>query len=126
MSNNPNWKATLQAIINGHNHRHATGHKDVSARTKAARASALFVLFKQLRDLGFQMAPDHLDGNHVKHLFQYWTCDSRIEARCRQCGLAMLPQPHSAAYLQFLASTLRTFAQWIGKQIGRASCRERV
>lgn len=115
MSNNPNWKATLQAIINRHNHRHAKRHKDVAERTKAARASALFVLFRQLRDLGFQLNPEHLDGNHVKHLFWYWTCDSQIEGRCRQYGVPMLPQSHSAAYLQFLASTLRTFAQWIDK-----------
>lgn len=115
MSNNPNWKATLQAIINRHNHRHAKRHKDVAERTKAARASALFVLFRQLRDLGFQLDPEHLDGNHVKHLFWYWTCNSQIEGRCCQHGVPMLPQPHSAAYLQFLVSTLRTFAQWIGK-----------
>jgi integrase len=115
VSNNPNWKGSLQALINEHNHRHAKRHKDVAHRTQAARAAALFVLFKLLRDLGFQLDPAHLDGNHVRHLFWYCTCDPRMADLCRRHNVPMLARPHSAAYLQFLASTLRTFAGWIGK-----------
>lgn len=116
MSNNSNWKRELQDIINAHNHRHATKAKDVSHRTQAARAAALFVAFKLLRALGFQLAPGGLNGSHVKHLFWYWTADKRVAARCKERSVPMLSQPHSAAYLQFLASTLSTFAAWIGKR----------
>lgn len=115
MSNNPNWKGKLQAIIKMHNHRHAKRAKDVSHRTQAARAEALFVLFKLWRKLGFQLDPTHLDGTHVKCMFWYLTCDPRIKTLCDRHGVPMLTQPHSAAYLQFLASTLRTFAGWINK-----------
>jgi integrase len=115
MSNNPDWKSKLQAIIDAHNHRHAKRPKDVSHRTQAARAAALFIMFNQLRVLGFQPDPARLDGNHVKHLFWYWTCDPRIRALCDRHGVPMLAKPHSAAYLQFLASTLNTFAGWINK-----------
>lgn len=115
MSNNPDWKARLQETIDLHNHRHAKRPKDVSHRTQAARASALYVTFKLLRALRFQLDPHNLGGNHVKHLFWYWTCDPRIERLCAQHGVPMLDKPHSAAYLQFLASTLNTFAAWIGK-----------
>ncbi len=115
MSNNPDWKRKLQAIIDAHNHRHAKRPKDVSHRTQAARAAALFVVFNLLRVLGFQPDPARLDGNHVKHLFWYWTCDPRIKALCDRQHAPMLAKPHSAAYLQFLASTLNTFAGWINK-----------
>ncbi|WP_292931425.1 integrase domain-containing protein [Noviherbaspirillum sp.] len=115
MSNNPDWKAKLQAIIDMHNHRHAKRAKDVSHRTQAARAEALFVLFKLWRALGFELDPNKLDGTHVKYMFWYLTCDPRIKALCDRRHVPMLPKPHSAAYLQFLASTLRTFSEWIGK-----------
>jgi integrase len=115
MSNNPDWKSKLQAIIDAYNHRHAKRPKDVSHRTQAARAAALFIIFNLLRMLGFQLDPARLDGNHVKHLFWYWTCDPRIKALCDRHGVPMLAKPHSAAYLQFLASTLNTFAGWINK-----------
>ncbi len=115
MSHNPDWKTRLQAILNEHNHRHAKRHKEVSHRTRDARASAVFMLFSLLRDLDFQPDPPNLDGTHVKYLFWYLTCDPRIADLCRRRGVPMLPKPHSAAYLQFLASTLRTFAGWIGK-----------
>jgi hypothetical protein len=115
MSNNPDWKSKLQATINLHNHRHAKRAKDVSHRTQAARAEALFVLFKLWRALGFQLDPAHLDGNHVKHMFWYLTCDPRVQALCDKHHVPMLPKPHSAAYLQFLASTLNTFAGCINK-----------
>jgi integrase len=115
MSNNPDWKAKLQAIINLHNHRHAKRAKDVSHRTQTARAEALFALFKLWRTLGFQLDPEHLDGTHVKYMFWYLICDPRVKALCDRRHVPMLPKPHSAAYLQFLASTLRTFADWIGK-----------
>ncbi|HEY8102688.1 MAG TPA: integrase domain-containing protein [Burkholderiaceae bacterium] len=115
MSQNADWKSKLQAIIDAHNHRHAKRAKDVSRRTQAARAEALFVIFKLLRSLGFELAPKHLDGNNVKHLFWHWTCDSRIKERCARHHVTMLVKPHSAAYLQFLASTLNTFSGWIGK-----------
>jgi hypothetical protein len=66
-------------------------------RTQAARAAALFIVFNLLRLLGFQPDPARLDGNHVKHLFWYWTCDPRIKALCDRHGVPMLAQPHSAA-----------------------------
>ncbi|HCY61912.1 MAG TPA: hypothetical protein DHV59_03550 [Oxalobacteraceae bacterium] len=115
MSNNSDWKARLQAIIDLHNHRHAKRPKGVSHRTQAARAGALFVTFKLLRALKFQLDPHNLGGNHVRHLLWYWTCDPRIAKLCTQHAVPMLAKPHSAAYLQFLASTLNTYAQWIGK-----------
>jgi integrase len=115
MSNNPDWRSKPQAIIDAHNHRHAKRSKDVSHRTQAARASALFIAFNLLRLLGFQPDPARLDGNHVKHLFWYWTCDPRIKALCDRHRVPVLAKPHSAAYLQFLASTLNTVSGWINK-----------
>lgn len=115
MSNHPDWKSQLQALLDAHNHRHARYAKDVAHRTREARAQALFQTFRLLRALGFQLAPAALNGRHCQHLFWYWTADARIAARCAEQGVAMLPRPYSAAYLQFLASTLATFARWIGK-----------
>lgn len=115
MSNNPNWKASLQAIINRNIHQHREHDMELVQPAKAACASTLFELFKLLRDLGFQLDPKRLDGNHVKHLFWYCTCDPRIEALCRRRGVPMRTEPYSAAYLHFLTSTLCTFSEWIGK-----------
>lgn len=112
---NPNWKTKLQQILDEHNNRHARLPKDVSFRTRDARASALFLVFGQLRELGFQPDPSNLGGTHIENLIWYWTGDQRIAERCGQAGVPMRDEPVSPAYLQFLASTLRTFSAWIGK-----------
>ena len=112
---NPDWKTKLQQILDEHNNRHARLPKDVSFRTRDARASALFLVFGQLRELGFQPDPSNLGGTHIENLIWYWTRDPRIAERCDEAGVPMRDEPVSPAYLQFLTSTLRTFSAWIGK-----------
>lgn len=112
---NPNWRTKLQQILDAHNNRHARLPKDVSFRTRDARASALVLAFEQLRKLGYQPEPVNLGGTHIENLIRYWTCDPRIAEVCAKAGVPMRDEPVSPAYLQFLASTLRTFAVWIGK-----------
>ncbi len=115
MSNNPDWKSKTQKILDANNHRHAKLKKDVSERTREARAAALFVFMNLLRSLGFEADPYNLRGTHIEQAIWYWTCDPRIAARCENEGVPMREEPISAAYLQFLASVLRTFSVWIGK-----------
>lgn len=115
MSKNGNWKGKLQGIIDEHNHRHAKAPRDVGFKTRAIRASALFVIFNCLRLIGYTPDPDKIRGKHVERLVWYWTCDPRIEQWCRDRGVPMLPKAYSPKYLQSLASTLRVFCGWIGK-----------
>ena len=115
MSNNPDWTTKLQRILDQHNHRHARLPKDVSYRTREARAESLRLSLNLLRYLGFEPDPNNLGGTHVENLIWYWTCDPRVAERCNTVGVPMRDEPVSPAYLQFLASTLRTFSIWIGK-----------
>ncbi len=112
---NPDWKTKLQRILDEHNNRHSRLPKDVSFRTRDARASALVLVFEQLRKLGFQPEPSNLGGTHVENLIWYWTVDPRVAERCNEAGVPMRDEPVSPAYLQFLTSTLRTYSAWIGK-----------
>ena len=115
MSNHPDWKGALQAIIDRHNHRHAKRPKDIGFKTGEERARGLFLMFRILRQLGFDLSPQGLGGHHVAHLFWYLTGDPRIEALCRKRGVTMPEKRYAPKYLQSLASTLRTFCGWIGK-----------
>src|SRR5438874_7401349 len=116
MSNNRLWKRKLQDKIDRHNHRHGRKPKGVSNKTMHERASSLFRSFGLLRRLGYQLDPNGLAGRHIQVLVDYWTCNPRIAALCRQHGVAMLERAHSAAYIQQQLSFLRVYATaWIGK-----------
>ncbi len=116
MSNNKNWKAKLQAILDEHNHRHGRRNKGVSHNTQMARANGLFRCFDLLRRLGLDPSPENLRGKHIEKLMQYWTAHPEIAPLCRQKnGVSMLRKPLSAAYIQQQLSFLRVFSTWIGK-----------
>jgi integrase len=102
----PSWKRTLQAILWAHNDRHATKPKAVSAKTQAERAAALFRCFNDLHALKFKIRnPYCLGGRHVRALVADWTAP---QPRTRRATL-------SPATIQAELSSLRTFAEWIGK-----------
>eukprot|EP01034_Spumella_vulgaris_P036451 gene36450-44958_t len=91
---------------------HASRNKVISHRTRDARSQALFRMFRQLRDLGFHVAPDNLGERHVAALMDFWCAQQHFQAAARQ-------QPCSAAYIQQQLSILRVFARWIGKPLLR-------
>lgn len=102
----PSWKRTLQDILWAHNDRHATKPKAVSAKTQAERAAALFRCFNDLRALRFKIRnPCCLGGRHVRALVTDWTAPQPCTRRATL----------SAATIQAELSSLRTFAEWIGK-----------
>lgn len=109
MSNNPKWKSNLQHLINRY----------AAADGKGGRigpiAVALFLIFGQLRRLGFQMDPINIGGRHVMYLVRYWTCDARIGQWCRDRRVEMLAQPYDARYIASLLADLRRFCDWLGK-----------
>jgi|ERR1700674_42729 integrase len=115
MSNNANWKHDLQLIINEHNWQHANRTKNVSHKTSEERAQTLFLVFRQLRALGMEPAPQGLGGTHVENLMWYWTADPRIQASCKEKNVTMPQKPLSPATLQARLSTLRVFCSWIAK-----------
>ncbi|MBY0240261.1 MAG: integrase domain-containing protein [Burkholderiaceae bacterium] len=108
MGKESNWKSQLAEIIGQHNEMHAYRNKVISHRTRDARSQALFRMFRQLRDLGYQVAPANIGERHVAALMQCWTNQQSLTAQARQ-------QPFSAAYIQQQLSILRVFAGWIGK-----------
>jgi len=100
------WKRTLQDILWAHNDRHATKPKAVSAKTQAERAAALFRCFNDLRALRFKIRnPCSLGGRHVRALVADWTAPQPCTRRATL----------SPATIQAELSSLRTFAEWIGK-----------
>ena len=117
MSNNSDWKAQLDAILNTHNTRHATRSKLVSHSTMAARAKGIYRAFRTLRALGFKPAPENLCSAHLDVLMLYWTADGRLAGALdnRQLRCALRSVPYSAAYIQQQLSFLRVFSCWIGK-----------
>jgi hypothetical protein len=116
MSNNPNWKRSLQNKINEHNRQHGGKPKGVSNKTMHERACSLFRSFTLLRRLGSQIDPSSLAGRHIQMLVDYWTGNARIADRCRQRGVEMLERAHSTAYIEQQLSFLRVYADtWIGK-----------
>src|SRR5438034_7724352 len=116
MSNNPNWKRSLQDKINHHNRQHGSKPKGVSNKTMHERACSLFRSFTLLRRLGYQIDPAQLAGRHIQMLVDYWTGNARIADRCRQRGVAMLERPHSTPYIEQQLSFLRVYGDtWIGK-----------
>jgi integrase len=116
MSDNSNWKRSLQDKINEHNRQHGSKPKGVSNKTMHERACSLFRSFTLLRRLGYQIDPAQLAGRHIQMLVDYWTGNARIADRCRQRGVEMLERPHSTAYIEQQLSFLRVYADsWIGK-----------
>ena len=116
MSNNSNWKRSLQDKINQHNRQHGSKPKGVSNKTMHERACSLFRSFTLLRRLGYQIDPNNLAGRHIQMLVDYWTGNARIADRCRQRGVEMLERPHSTPYIEQQLSFLRVYADtWIGK-----------
>jgi hypothetical protein len=116
MSNNPNWKRSLQDKINLHNRQHGSKPKGVSNKTMHERACSLFRSFTLLRRLGYQIDPAQLAGRHIQMLVDSWTGNARIVDRCRQRGVAMLERPHSTPYIEQQLSFLRVYADtWIRK-----------
>jgi len=116
MSNNSNWKRSLQDKINEHNRQHGSKPKGVSNKTMHERACSLFRSFTLLRRLGYQIDPANLGGRHIQMLVDYWTGNARIADRCRQRGVEMLERPHSTPYIEQQLSFLRVYADtWIGK-----------
>ncbi|HWR86917.1 MAG TPA: hypothetical protein VN277_00680 [Acidiferrobacterales bacterium] len=71
MANNPDWQVKTQAILDANNHRHAKLPKDVSYRTREARAAAVFLFMNLLRSLGFTPDPHNLSGTHIEKLIWY-------------------------------------------------------
>ena len=55
MSNNSNWKRSLQDKINQHNRQHGSKPKGVSNKTMHERACSLFRSFTLLRRLGYRI-----------------------------------------------------------------------
>ncbi len=73
--------------------------KPVSNRTQDWRESALFLMFKELKALGYKLeSPYGFREKHLRHLVSNW----------EQNGL-------SAATIQNRISVARTFSTWIGK-----------
>lgn len=108
MSMNKDWKSQLTEILGQHNEMHALRNKVISHRTREARSQALFRMFRQLRDLGYGVAPGNIGERHVGALMQCWTAQQVLPGQVRR-------KPCSAAYIQQQLSILRVFAGWIGK-----------
>ncbi|GAB2855939.1 hypothetical protein GCM10027277_25670 [Pseudoduganella ginsengisoli] len=108
MGNEVDWKSQLAEIIGQHNEMHAVRNKVISHRTRDARSQALFRMFRQLRDLGYHVAPQNIGERHVAALMQCWTAQQLLGGQARE-------KPFSAAYIQQQLSILRVFAGWIGK-----------
>jgi len=93
-------KKALMDIIVRHGKVKAVGiKKPVSNRTQDWRESCLYLMFKQLKEMGFKLdRPDQLREWHVKKLVERWETDKL-----------------SAATIQNRLSVARMFAAWIGK-----------
>lgn len=93
------WKGSLAQVLREHNGIKSTDGTKSSNETQAKRSSVLYAAFSELRELGYKLDDvRQLKGKHVEALCRAW--QSR--------GLA-------ASTLQNNLSTLRTFANWVGK-----------
>lgn len=93
------WQRELNLLVHSNAHAHARKDKIVSAATIQKRADVLFLLFRQLRVMGFKFqSVRNLRPKHIQALFLKWEED----------GL-------SASTLQMRHSVIKTFLTWIDK-----------
>src|ERR1035437_2281330 len=94
------FKRALMDIIVRHGKVKAVGKKKpVSNRTQDLREACLFLIFRQLKEMGFKMtAPTQLREYHVKKLAERWETEKL-----------------SSGTIQNRLSIARMFSVWIGK-----------
>lgn len=93
------WKEILAQILREHNDRHGCKDKIVSHITKDQRYDRIFLMFRQLREIGYKLEdPRNFTGKHVRVLVNHWI----------EIGYA-------PGTIQTRLSHLRVFARWIGK-----------
>ena len=117
MSNNPNWKRSLQDKINEHNRQHGSKPKGVSNKTMHERACSLFRSFTLSAVVsGIRSIPA---ASPVGTSRCSLTTGPAMRASPTGVGsavCAMLERPHSTPYIEQQLSFLRVYADtWIGK-----------
>ena len=93
------WKGELKQLIEANNRNHGVRNKVVSVGTQVDREEILFMIFNQLRNLGYLIKnPDNFQERHFKVLLRLW-----------------LGEGLSASTIQKRTSVIRVMTTWINK-----------